>query len=402
MNSIEDKLHVCLINIEYPKETSIGGISTYQKLLADELIRKGHKVTVIAASFDHDQDYYEDGVHVIRIKAEFPFNSKEEYINYRKRVNEILEEIVEKDKIDVIETPELSADTIIYQRNRKVPIVVKLHTSYKIWKEYNNDINHFSDDINEQILKYEDELLKNADKIISCSNLLRNMMKDYYDFIDINKIEVVPNPVDIESFKPTDNNHNTKTVMFCGSIEKRKGVYILAKAIPLVLDELKDDTIKFQFIGNYENIDVNGTCAKDEIYKMLPEKYHNNIEFLGIIPNKDLNKYFNNAYIGVVGSLFDNFPYVALEEMLTGLPVIASSNTGVKEMVEDNISGLLYKPEDYNKLAKLIIYLFKNPDIAKEMGRKARLEIISKYNPSKIVDENIRIYMEAIHEFKRN
>ena len=69
MNLKDKKLHVCLVNIEYPKETSIGGISTYQKLLADALVKKGHKVTVIAASFHDNQDYYEDRIHVIRIKA---------------------------------------------------------------------------------------------------------------------------------------------------------------------------------------------------------------------------------------------------------------------------------------------------------------------------------------------
>ena len=79
-----------------------------------------------------------------------------------------------------------------------------------------------------------------------------------------------------------------KTVLFCGSIEKRKRVYVLAKAIPLVLKELQDRNIKFQFIGNYENIDVDGVSAKNEIYKIIPQRYHKNIEFLGIIPNKEL------------------------------------------------------------------------------------------------------------------
>ena len=399
MNS-KDKLHICLVNIEYPKETSIGGISTYQKLLADTLIRKGHKVTVISASFSENQDYYEDGIHVIMIKAEFPFRSLKGYIKYREEVNRILNSIVDKDKIDVIETPELSADTILYQRNRKIPIVVKLHTSYKIWKEYNDDINHFSDDINNQILLYEDELLKNADKIIICSDLLRNMMKDYYDFIDIDKISVVPNPVDVSSFKPLRNAHKSKIVLFCGSIEKRKGVYVLAKAIPLVLKEYDD--IIFRFIGNYENMDVDGICAKDEIYKMIPKKYHKNIEFLGIIDNKKLNKYYNEAYCGIVGSLFDNFPYVALEEILSELPLIASSNTGVKEMITNKESGLLYEPNDYKELSKLILFLLKNPYVAKKMGKKARKEIIDKYNPEYIVDKNIEIYKGVISEFKRN
>ena len=389
-------MHICLVNTEYPKETHFGGIATYQKLLAEELVRKGHKVTVIAASFDKNNDYYENGVHVIRIKKIIENEKYEDFVSYRIKVKEVIKEVDLKDKIDIIETPEFAAEVILYQRERKIPIVVKLHTSYKLWSLFNN-VKHNDNKIHNEVLKIEDELLENADKIISCSNLLKNMMPDYYKFIDKNKIEVVPNPIDIDSFKPNKNNHNSKTVLFCGSIEKRKGVFVLAKAIPLVLDKLKDDYIKFQFIGSYDNA-IN---AKNEIYNMIPEKYHNNLEFLGNISNNELNEYYNEAYVGIVGSLFDNFPYVALEEMLTELPVVASSNTGVKEMIEDNISGLLYEPEDYNKLAELIIYLFKNPDIAKKIGKKARLEIINKYNPSKIVEENLKIYRGVIDEFYR-
>ncbi|NMA50568.1 MAG: glycosyltransferase family 4 protein [Mollicutes bacterium] len=395
------KMHICLVNIEYPQETSIGGISTYQKLLADNLIKKGHKVTVIAGSFSDNKDYYDGGVHVIRIKCEFPFQSLSKFISYRKKVDKILSKLVDEEKIDIIETPEISADSIFYQKKRTIPIVVKLHTSYRIWKFYNNDINHFPVDINDYILNKEDELIYNADKIISCSNLLKELMPKFYKKLDINKIEVVPNPIDIDSFYPTKCNHNSKTILFCGSIEKRKGIYTLAKAIPYILNKCNDPSIKFRFIGNYKNIDQNGICGKEKIYKMIPKKYHHNIEFLGIVPYQKLNSYYNDAFVGIVGSLFDNFPYVALEQMLCELPIIASNNTGVKEMIVDKETGLLFDPLDYKQLANLIIYLLNNTNEAKKMGIKARKSIICKYNPDKIIDFNIDVYERTINEFNR-
>ena len=88
--------------------------------------------------------------------------------------------------------------------------------------------------------------------------------------------------------------------------------------------------------------------------------------------------------------------------MLTELPVIASNNTGVKEMIKDEESGLLYEPEDYKTLAELIIELYNNPNKAKEMGKKARKEIIKKYSPETIVEKNIEIYKGVIYEFKRH
>ena len=77
------------------------------------------------------------------------------------------------------------------------------------------------------------------------SYLIRDVSLELIGNID--KIEVVPNPIDINSFYPTSHNHNSKTILFCGSIEKRKGIYTLAKAIPLVLDKCKDKNIKFSY-----------------------------------------------------------------------------------------------------------------------------------------------------------
>ena len=98
MSTKKNKLHICLVNIEYPKETSIGGIATYQKLLAAALEKKGHKVTVVAGSFSSDQDYYENGIHVIRIKKVFANERFLDFINYRRRVANIITKIHKKNK----------------------------------------------------------------------------------------------------------------------------------------------------------------------------------------------------------------------------------------------------------------------------------------------------------------
>ena len=252
------------------------------------------------------------------------------------------------------------------------------------------------------IIKTENSVLMNADKITCCSNLLKKLMPKYHEIENYEKVEVIGNPANIYDFYPTKNSHQSNTILFCGSVERRKGVFILAKAIPIVIDTLKDEKIKFQLIGNYSTKNKNGANQKEEILKSIPKKYHKYIEFTGSIDNKKLNEYFNKARMGVIPSLFDNLPYVAMEELLTELPIVASSNTGIKEMITDNESGLLYPPEDYKLLAESIIKLYQNKDFAKEMGIKGRKEILNKYSPDKIAKENINIYKKTIKEFKNN
>ena len=397
----DSKLHVCLVNYEYPNETSIGGISTYQKRMADSLIKKGCKVTIIAGALSKNQEYYEDGVHVYRIIKKFPFKNLSNYTEYSKSVNDIIRKINKNNPINIIESPEISAEMLEYQRIRTIPIITKLHTPYFLIRKFNSGAPMFPDNVEKQIFKDEKEVIINSDKIICCTNLLKNLMKKYYSKVNNEMIEVIPNPADITNFYPRNRKYDSKIILYCGSLERRKGIYVLLKAIPIVVETLKDENIIFRFIGKYTNIEKNGRTTKENIMKSINKKYHKNIELLGHIENKKLNKYYNDARIGVVPSLFDNLPYVAMEQLLTELPIIASNNTGIIEMIEHKKSGILYNPTDYNALAKYIIELYNNPEYAKKLGKKGREEILNKFAPDIIAEKMINIYKGVIDEFGR-
>ena len=57
--------------------------------------------------------------------------------------------------------------------------------------------------------------------------------------------------------------------------------------------------------------------------------------------------------------------------MECGVPVVAFDNSGPKEIIEDNINGLLVKHEDVNEMVRKILYLIDNKDIRLNMSRAA-------------------------------
>lgn len=392
------KLHVCLVNYEYPTETSLGGISTYQKLLAEGLVKLGHKVTVIAGAKNENQDYYENGVHVVRTIKVFPYKTVNDAVSYREKLCAIIEKVNAIDKIDIIESPEISAELVYYLRNRSIPVLIKLHTSYTIWHEFNKGLHMYPEEIENKVYQWEAELLKNADKIICCSNLLKQMMPKYHD-ITLDRIEVVPNMADLENFYPLPNNHNSNKILYCGVVEKRKGAYILAKAIPLVLEKIPDAI--FEFVGDNSKKEKNGLSVKENLLEVIPSKYHKNLEFVGQKSNIELNNYYNEARIGVIPSLFDNFPYVALEELTTELPIVASKNTGVSEMIEHDKSGFIYDETNYEELAELIIKLYQDDNKRLLLGKNGRQEVLNKYSSKLICNRMVDIYKEVIDEYSR-
>lgn len=393
-------MNICLVSEEYPEETNFGGIATYQKRIASALTKIGNRVFVICRALDCDKEYEEEGIHIIRIYKESLESELESYTNYRKKVCYIINKLVKEKKIDIIEVADWGAEAVFYSEIKTIPMVVKLHTPLCIWSIFNK--RGLEKSVNNQMLIWEKKSIENADKVISCTKILRKLVFKNFNFNKKIKIEVVPNPGNINGFFPEKSAHKTKRILFCGSIEQRKGVLILAEAIAIVLDELKDSEIKFVFAGKDTTRNDKNISTIEYIKQIVPSKYHNNLEFLGQQKNEDLCKIYNSSRIGIVPSLFDNLPYVAMEQMLTEMPLIASRNTGVKEMIRNNKSGILYNELNPNALAKSIIKLYKKERFAEKLGQNARREALNKYDPETIAKRMQAIYLDLIENRSAN
>ena len=391
-------MKICLIHEEFPEETNFGGIATYQKLISEYLKQLDHEVTIITRSLIKNHEYYENGIRVIRILWEKDKNKIKDYKLYRKKVAKKIKELVKNNEIDVIETPDWGAETIEYFDKRKVPIIVKLHTPLCIWQIYNKS--GLGKKLNEHMLKWEKHIIMNADKVISCSHILLEKLEKQYLDLDYSKIRVIPNPYNKKEFQ-RNYNHNSNIILYVGSLEQRKGVDILAKAIPEFLKQC-DNNIIFKFIGKDTNRNDKNISMINYIKDIVPKEYHKNLEFIGHVKNSELEKYYDEAKIGVIPSTFDNLPYVAQEMLMTGLPIVASDNTGVKEMIEDNKSGILFKNLDFQDLSNKLIDLYNNDKKRDLIGKNAREHIIKIHDPIKIAQAMEKIYKEAIYEFNNS
>lgn len=385
-------MHICLIYNEYPEETDNGGISTYQYNLARALYEKGNEITVIASSFVEEKEYVEDGIRVIRLKNNL-FGSANEQLRYRENILAKVMSINKEKKIDIIETPDMGAEGLCCTGNNEIPVIVKLHTSYKLWSEFNGPL--LENAMHKQMISWEQEQLNKADYIISCTKILKKIVKKD---IKNRKIDVVPNPINIDDFFPMNIRRESKKILYCGSLENRKGVLVFVKSIPYILKSLGNE-IEFVFVGK-DSI-YNGEKMSRVIFRELPERFHKNIKIYGKVNKNLLNNIFNEAAIGVIPSLFDNLPYVAMEELLTELPIVISENTGITKILIRNNAAVSFKSGDYEQLAKKVINLFKSKKRKYIVGRKGRKLIIKKFSSEEIADIMLLKYKKVIKKFKR-
>lgn len=125
----------------------------------------------------------------------------------------------------------------------------------------------------------------------------------------------------------------------------------------------------------YPNVilDIAGVGPEEQRLKTFCEENKlENVQFLGNVQPQDLKKYYAEADVLVSIAHMDQWPQVVNEAMSCGVPVIASTTSGIDTyFLQDGINGYLVDPEDKETLLNRLEYLVLNPEKAKSMGEEA-------------------------------
>ncbi|MGH7847896.1 MAG: glycosyltransferase family 4 protein, partial [Candidatus Binatia bacterium] len=118
----------------------------------------------------------------------------------------------------------------------------------------------------------------------------------------------------------------------------------------------------------------------------------------GALPNKEVMATYDRAAILVQASIIaensdrDGIPNVVLEAMASGVPVVATRVSGIPEVVEDGITGLLVDPQDERTLAQAICRLLDNPTLRMELAQQGRRLVEQKFNIRTNVDTLLSLF----------
>jgi glycosyltransferase involved in cell wall biosynthesis len=92
----------------------------------------------------------------------------------------------------------------------------------------------------------------------------------------------------------------------------------------------------------------------------------------------------------------DGIPNVLVEAMACGLPVVATGISGIPELVEDGINGLLVAPDDPNALAEAILRIGHDPGLASRLGAAGRVTVAERFDGERLAAELGRLFAEAM------
>ena len=201
--------------------------------------------------------------------------------------------------------------------------------------------------------------------------VLTNFHKKYLTSLGIqsSKIYVSRNPIKMNN-KKLDNSKKNYFV-YSGRISEEKGVNELINAF---LDSnIKDFGLKI--VGDGPDL------------KKLKNKYSkNNIEFLGLIPNKESLKIIENSIAVITATkLYEGQPMLLCEASSLGVPSIFPNFGGISEFFPEN-NQLAFEQFNYVDLLKKI-NMFCDSDFINKAGVENKNYIEDKLNSKNLVEQ---------------
>jgi glycosyltransferase involved in cell wall biosynthesis len=93
-----------------------------------------------------------------------------------------------------------------------------------------------------------------------------------------------------------------------------------------------------------------------------------------------------------VPSQREPFGRVTVEAMMLGIPVVATASGGTLEIIDDDVTGLLFTPGDHQSLAEKTLRLLKDPTLKKEVTVRAKKEVLKRFGKQQYITGVQRVY----------
>ncbi len=328
-------MKICMMTNTYLPH--VGGVARSVSTFAEEFVRQGHEVLVVAPEFDGKPLAAKAEAMVVRVPSLRNFNGSD--FSVRLPGGAALSERLEAFQADIIHAhhPFLLGDTALrIAMNKNVPIVFTHHTRYEDYTHYVP----FSDTLKEVAIQVPTHFANLCDGVIAPSESLARTIRRRGV---TTPIKVIPTGIDVRAFASADGSRFRKRIGLAedapvighvGRLALEKNLGFLAEGVALALKA--EPRARFLVVGDGP--------AREEFKAVFAQ--HGVADRL-LLAGKRTGRVLREAYramdIFVFASKSETQGMVIAEAMAAGLPVVALNASGVREVVDDGENGFLLR-----------------------------------------------------------
>lgn len=366
-----------------------GGVKNYLLALIDKLGKEGFRIHIAGPGGSLVDDLKTSTIMTFPLEFSDRLALHEDWSAARK-----LAKIIRNENIKLVHAQGYKAAFIagLAAKKAKTPVtIVTLHDF--VFNEGSGKMKHLYFDIAEHFMPAM------VDKIITVSKSLRKRVLEKGK-IEGSKVIVInagvrPLPGGAIASRRILNvkdmlalNTAAPLIVTVGSLHSQKGIKYLLTAATHVLREFPN--AQFLIVGDGPQ--------KHEL-DIVAEKsgIHKRVTFTGW--RDDARDIMAAADIIVLPSMIEGMPYSILEAMAAGKPVVSTLTGGIPEVLIDRETGFLVPPKKPMAIAKAIIYLLQNRDIAVQMGMAGKRRSEELFDLKRTIKETVAAYTDLLDEY---
>lgn len=230
-----------------------------------------------------------------------------------------------------------------------------------------------------------------------CAIVLGQNVVDAFDgILARERIHIVPNgiPDDFSGGPPLElmgSDPAPPVLLYLATLTADKGFLDLLRALPCVRE--RNGEVRALFAGEWFSKSDKETATR----LIKNHGLDGVVEFVGRVGPEKRSKLLKDAGIFVFPTAYryEGHPYVILEAMAAGLPVVSTDVACIPETIRDGVEGFLIKPGDIQALADRILQLLTDEPLRQKMGQDSRLRFLECYTYERFAERMKSVFEEV-------
>lgn len=377
-------MHIGLCSPDWPPTRSANGIVSYVAAVRDHFVAEGHAVSVISRG----RLFPSDGPAVDiapQPRASGRIGSIARRI--RRRMDRsrgalpevgmaVAREVAAAQRIrplDIVEMEESFGWSEIVGRVTGIPVVTRLHGPYFLSQDRN--LSPEQERANRSRCDAEARAVRAAAALTAPTRAIMDATCAHYERPPQKSTAIIPNPIRVAppeacwQLATCERDH----ILMVGRFDYGKGADTMLMAFERLLE--RRPSARLTLVGPDLGIEITpGHAIGFEAYARaaLSPRTRERVTFTGLLQPDEIKRLRLTANVTVISSRGEVFPYVLLEGLAAGCPMLSTAWPGCDEILTHGETGLLTPVGQPGPMAEKLEWLLSNPEAAARIGAAGR------------------------------
>jgi glycosyltransferase involved in cell wall biosynthesis len=306
-----------------------------------------------------------------------------QYARLYSRVHKILSKV----EPDLTLIP-FSQSTIGFLKDSILVLIASVHSKKIIFQLHGSNFKNWVNSSSAITRRYVRFILTKGAGVIVLGNKLKYLFKDFFSD---ELVFAIPNGADYD-FPLRVENQEKMTLMYLGNLQPSKGIEDIVDALSLLDGRAKKKVI-LKVVGAWRDNETRLACLQNVKSSSLP------VVFIQPLYGLDKLQQLINADIFLFTPRApEGHPWVIVEAMAAGLPIISTDQGAIAESVIDGVNGFIVEKRNPQQIAERLKILIEDPELRRKMGRESRRLYEENFTEEKMVVRLAAVFDKVLSE----